>query len=526
MKFKGIIAAVITSAISFTFAANTFADNNTLYCCAYYDADNKLVYVKNIRSGITDEDISEYVNYYQPENAVKSKVYKWDNNMKPEQPAADIALTTATDNFDSTFKAPNTTSELCSADFWINNGNASDELVLTYSEITRLNQNILDTEAASMTDLTSLPETYNGKEMSAAAANFSSPTGHYLNGEIVEESYYQAIRDNIANADVSESMPLKYGICVNRTVMKVYPYSDYLSDSPTDPEWDDFVSSAVYVNEPLAVYYTTADGEFTLVQSTLCSGWVPTADIAICKDKEEWTAATCFENKLVVTGEKIYLEDSADSDLSQKMLTMGTVLELDTEHSSAVANRLPWNNYVVKMPARNEDGSFYHKYAMIPANRDVNVGYLPYTTANVLRQAFKSLGNRYGWGGMMNAQDCSSFALEVYKCFGINIPRNTTWQAQMPVEVTSLSEMADDEKKEFLDNLPAGSILQFPGHEMIYLGSHGGLYYTINNVSSLVSPDEPGIVIRPRGVVVNDLSTLRGNGTTWLNNLSRAITVR
>lgn len=526
MRFGKITAAVIASAITLASASGVFAENSDVYFCIYYNADGTIIDVKNVRDGITDADIDEYIKFYQPKEAAEIRVYKWDGGIQSQQPIIQIISSLGGENIDSTFTAPNTTSELCTADFWINNANASDELVLTYSEIERLNKRIMAAEGTSMTDLNKLPETYNGKAMAAAAAEFKSPENHYLNGSPVEESYYRAIRDNIKNAKVSEKMPLKYGICVNRTVMKAYPYEDYLSDSPTDPEWDDFVNSAVSVNEPVAMYYTTADGKFTLVQSELCSGWVKTEDIAVCKDKAEWTAAANFDNKLVITGEKVYLEDSADNDLAQKMLTMGTVLELDTEHNEVIANRLPWNNYVVKLPARDTDGSFYQKYAMIPSNRDVNVGYLPYTTANVLRQAFKSLGNRYGWGGMLNSQDCSSFALEVYKCFGIHIPRNTTWQAQMPVDKVNLSGMTDDEKKEILDKLTAGSILQFPGHEMLYLGKYNGLYYTINDVSSLVNPQYPGEIIRPRSVVVNDLSTLRGNGTTWLENLSCAMTIR
>ena len=157
----------------------------------------------------------------------------------------------------------------------------------------------------------------------------------------------------------------------------------------------------------------------------------------------------------------------------------------------------------------------------------MNVGYLPYTTANIVTQAFKSLGNRYGWGGMMNAQDCSSYVREVYRCFGFELPRNTTWQAAMPADVTVMSDMTDDERKAVLDTLPAGAILIFNGHEMIYLGKdNNGLYYTINDVSSLVPPDQPGVIVKPRSVIVNDLSTLRGNGSTWLANLTHAVVIK
>ena len=51
--------------------------------------------------------------------------------------------------------------------------------------------------------------------------------------------------------------------------------------------------------------------------------------------------------------------------------------------------------------------------------------------------------------------------------------------------------------------------------------------YTINDVSSLVSPlgDPADGTLRVRSVIVNDLSTMRKSGHTWLNDLSKLITV-
>ncbi len=428
---------------------------------------------------------------------------------------------------ENTYKAPNVTDEMCSAQYWIKNSDNADKVIMTESEINSLNNETLNTPGTNMYDLAALDENFNGRSMADSLAEFESPAGLYLNGKAVDESYYQAIRDNIKNASVSENMQIKYGFAVNRSIMKAYPYEDFLSDSSSDPEWDEPTSTAVFLNDPLVIYFTTEDGKFSLVKSDCCSGWVPTKDIAICSDKSEWEQAAEHKNFLVVTGEKVYLEASVDKDLSEKMLTMGTVLELaESDPNEVISYRLPWNNYVVKMPARDENGNFYQKKALIPSNRDVSIGFLPYTTENVLNQAFKSLGNRYGWGGMLNSQDCSSFVREVYKCFGFSVPRNTTWQAVMPVEKNDMTGMSDDEKKEILDNLTIGSVLQFPGHEMIYIGKDNDHYYTINDVSSLVSPLNPESgVINPRSVVVNDLSTLRKDGSTWLENLSRSLTL-
>ena len=214
--------------------------------------------------------------------------------------------------------------------------------------------------------------------------------------------------------------------------------------------------------------------------------------------------------------------------MSEKCLPMGTVLELVSEKDTLLMNRISWNNYVVKMPHRNEDGSFSQRKVLIPANRDVNVGYLKMTRAEIIRQAFKCLGNRYGWGGMLNSQDCSGYIRDVYRCFGLDIPRNTTWQAAMPVQVTNLGAMTDTEKKQELNRMEPGTILQFPGHEMLYLGEVDGRYYTINDISSMVSPVEGETgdeVLRIRSVIVNDLTTRRKNGKQWLQQLSNGILI-
>ena len=429
----------------------------------------------------------------------------------------------------STLYAPNVTSAMCTAEYWIERRPGMETVLMGESEIQALNQRILETPETSMFDLASLPETYNGRKMAGSMSEFSSPAGLFLDGQPVPESYYEVIRNNIRNANVTDNMALRYGFAVNRTIMKAYPYGEFLSDSRSDSEWDNLVNTAVRVNEPLAVYFCTADGKYALVKSEICSGWVPVCDIAICRDKAEWEDAQKMEQFLMITGEKIYLEASAAyPEASEKCLTMGTKLELVSGSDELVNNRIPWNSYVVKLPHRNEDGSFSQKLALVPVNRDVHVGYLSFSSAEILRQAFKCLGNRYGWGGMLNSQDCSGFVMDIYKCFGLNIPRNTTWQAAMPVAVTSVAAMTEKEKDDYLETLRPGTIIQFPGHEMIYLGKADGRHYTINDVSSLVSPVEGNTgntVMRVRTVVVNDLSTRRKSGHTWMEDVSRSIEV-
>ena len=75
-------------------------------------------------------------------------------------------------------------------------------------------------------------------------------------------------------------------------------------------------------------------------------------------------------------------------------------------------------------------------------------------------------------------------------------------------------------------NCPAGAIVQFPGHEMMYLGESNGDFYTINDVSSIAADlGNPSLsVVKARSVVVNGMkSTLRKNGSSWYDNLTKLI---
>lgn len=509
-KLAASILAFLLTAVSVGITANADA------CIAYYDKNGIIIDVKTIKRDCTDADMNEYANFYAPNESVSGKIFKFaDGWWKTDT----VEITKERDKLSYTQKAPNVTDDMCLPQYWTSDGDY--DLILSKREIKELNARILNSEKTMMNDLDNLPETYNGKAVAEAQSGFASPTGMYLDGKPVSESYYDAIRKNIKNAKLSKNEKVRYGICTERTVMKAYPYDDWLSDTEWDKEWDNFVNTAVLFGEPLVLYNTTADGKFIYARSVCCEGWVKSEDVAVYENKAEWIKAKEHKNFLVVTGERVWLESSYDEDLSKKQLTMGTVLELADSYSFEQLNRLAWNNYTVVLPVRNSDGSCAEKTALISANRDVNIGYMPYTRANVISQAFKSLGNRYGWGGMLDSQDCSSFVREVYQCFGIVIPRNTTWQAAMPVQVIDISQMTDEEKKEELDKTPSGAILFFPGHEMMYLGTENGLYYTVNDVSSLVDPENPdGGIIRPRSVIINDLSTLRGNGTTWLSNLT------
>ena len=291
------------------------------------------------------------------------------------------------------------------------------------------------------------------------------------------------------------------------------------------------VLSSLKVNDPFLVEQCAFFGGHVYYwgYSDNVSGWVDAMDIAFCKNKAEWlgmwqndTAGTDF---IVVTTDYFHLSKShyspATSDL---LLTMGTTLKLVPEKDlpTSIWGRGTWNNYAVYVPTRDADGNCVKQIALIAQNKDVNVGYLPMTSENAVNLSFEYLGDTYGWGGMLNSQDCSGYIRDVYSCFGLNLPRNTTWQIANPVKKYNLSGLSSEAKKEIIKNLPAGSTLFFPGHEMAYLGHVKDKYYVISSVSSVMNPKKDGVRQRARCVAINTLDIKRANGNTWLESLTCA----
>jgi len=319
-----------------------------------------------------------------------------------------------------------------------------------------------------------------------------------------------------------------YGIATKRTELRTFPSDIAIWDDPADSDLDYQYLVSIRVNEPVVITSKSKDGKYYLAKSICCSGWIPADCVAICKDKDEWICAwDISENDaLVVWGDKVFAETSiVGASTSDLMLTMGTVLELakDIDPNELIDNRSAYNNYVVWTPVRNDDGTYSKKLTLISEHEKVHEGYLPLTKANIATVAFTALGNTYGWGGSLYSDDCSGYMRNVYKCFGMELARNTTWQTAMPMAKVDMQYMPKEERIKFLDALPFGTILYFSGHEMMYLGARDGKYYVISAVGSMMNPQEPTVRQRIRSTVVNTLDVKRANGNTWFDELTVAL---
>ena len=425
---------------------------------------------------------------------------------------------------------PDVTEEMTDPSFWAAGQEDADAVLADLPKLRKLNQLFFETPECRMYDLlhmsTYFKETENIRHIWDLVFQDGSELmrGTYYDqeGNVLTPTALLSLMENIGEGEGKEFAKAKYGICVHRTDLLSLPSDVILTDEQVDLNYNYLQLSAVRVGEPVLVKAVSADGKYYYVTTNHLEGWAAASDVAICSSRGEWLEAWDIpdDEAIVVTGGRIYLDASnVNEAISSEMLTMGTVLRKvsQEDYDAAVLQRAPYYNYAVWMPVRQEDGSYAKTIALIPQQEEISEGYVPLTENNILQLALSRLGDNYGWGGMLDAADCSSFMRDIYSCFGLILPRNTTWQAAMPVHKYDVSEATVEEKKAILDELPAGSALYLSGHTMLYLGKEGDQYYVISAVGNIMNEDETRL--RIRSVAINTLDVKRMNGLTWLEAL-------
>lgn len=378
-------------------------------------------------------------------------------------------------------------------EYWIERIVQSDLLLMNSSEIKDYNKDnfhqldyLVDIENHKDTiEKTQLEEIIKMVSKKPAELRFDSQ------GNVMDEGYFNELMKNLNLESIPHKVSMKYGVTVNRTVLRTFPTYEPSYKKEGDIEFDRFMETAIYPWEPLAIYIESADGEWYFGRIYNYLGWIPKKDVAI-GDKENIFYYINWEPFLVVIDRQVNLDGV--------ILDMGVRIPLIGEDEEG---------YKVLMPTRSEEGKFEVLEKKLPTSKSFYKGYLPYTKANIIKQGFKFLGEEYGWGGMNNTRDCSALIMDIHRTFGIKLPRNSIEQG-----MDSLGKVYDK------GNFPPASVLYMPGHIMLYLGEDEGIGYILHQVAGYYEESGEGLkYVEAMKTIVTPITIKTSTGKTYLENI-------
>ena len=415
--------------------------------------------------------------------------------------------------------------------YWVSRLDAADETLMSPAGIADRNAWLLQADD-SMHDLAGLPATVDGATVRTLVEDLSSrPTRtlYDVEGREIPEATIDALMSELDLAGIPSSQSQRFGLVVERAPLRTYPTDLRAFSRAGETDIDRFQESALFPGTPVAVMHDSRDGQWSFVVSPRYAAWIPRSAVAE-GPREQVLGYGSRSPYRIVTGAEVHTVDTREApQVSALQLDMGVRVPLaEVPPDRAVNGQHPYASWVVDLPVSGPDGDLAFQPALLPKIADTAPGYLPLTRANLVRQAFKFLGERYGWGHSYDGRDCSGFVSEVYRSMGVQLPRNTSDQAVSPVFARRAFGEADgpDERLAAARALDVGDLVYIPGHVMMVIGHVDGQPYVIHdtNGGSYVGADGELVRMGLNGVVVTPLLPMAFDaGTSYVDRMTAVV---
>lgn len=416
------------------------------------------------------------------------------------------------------------------ADYWSARLSEPDRPLLDATQLAAFNARSLQHDP-SLHDLQQLPEHYPAADVRQRVQALSTlpkrtlydPTGHAL-----DAAQSAALIANLALDAIPAQVTPRYALVIQRAPLRTFPTRQRVFSTRDDHDIDRFQESALYPGTAVAILHDSRDGQWSFVLAPNYAAWIERSHVAEAGAADVLAYAR-RSPRLIVTGATAQTVFTPELPAASRItLDMGSSLPLLTDWSpqQAVNGQLPLAARVVQLPTRDDDGRLRLVAALIPRSADAATATLPVTPRALLHQAFKFLGERYGWGNDYDARDCSGFVSDVYRSLGVTLPRNTGDQARS----SSLAAVPYDaaaplaQRRNALARLQPGDLVYIPGHVMMVIGHDRGQTWVIHDVAGAGYRDSGGELQRAHlnGVSVTPLEPLLlGGGKPFIEHISR-----
>ncbi|WP_254624126.1 SH3 domain-containing protein [Myxococcus sp. CA033] len=384
--------------------------------------------------------------------------------------------------------------DMLSPEFWIRRAPSPDEVLLDANQVAAKRMRAFGPDGG-LIDLKRIPATLTRAQVAGWVKDAQqTPIQAVIDeqGRPVTEAMLEEPRQNTATEHIPEASTARHGLSVRRTTLRSLPSDRKFFAAENLRDYESLQAGILFPGEPVVIAHHSADQQWLFVMTTQGPAWVRRADVA------EGSADAVFSYVAkapgrVVTGDQVRTVSTPEAPgVSELELDMGVALpRADVAPGEPVNGASSYASWPVLLPVREQDGTLAFQSALLRRTADTAPGYLPMTRANILRQAFKFLGERYGWGHQFNARDCSGLTSEVYRSLGLFLPPNSGMQGKSAAlnHRPFTAQDSHAERLRALAQAQVGDLIVVPGHVLMIIGHVNGEPYVIQDVPFAVFKD-------------------------------------
>lgn len=403
------------------------------------------------------------------------------------------------------------------ADYWVGKNKSGEAVFVSTQELDMLNLQIRQKSSNTIVDLPKYPEKVYTQwlankiiaAMTLGKFNDKEVPKLFKEGKPLTEYSYTHAKQNCGLDELPAACEVRYALTTDRADLKLLPEDAGWFESATDTLYDQLQATAIDPSEPVIVLVESKDKQFVFVETRTYAGWIKPTALAFT-DKTTWLKYAAPQNYLtVIASRKTIPSGKAFYQMGGRVLLRSNELQKD-------------GSWAISVPTVDQNGTIIEQGLNIPNDNAVVKGALACSENNLIRQAFRFLGEDYGWGGLGKNVDCSAFVQDVYRSVGIEIPRDTDKQEKAMTHSISLKNMNRQQRTDILKKSKPGALIFLPGHVMMYLGTdENGEPLVIHALSSyhVVNGDklEKHYV---RKILVSDLHFLNANKVEIIDRIT------
>jgi hypothetical protein len=303
----------------------------------------------------------------------------------------------------------------------------------------------------------------------------------YKNRKIYLENHQLASTEwfnkQIDNSNFDEyNTFVKKAITLRNTNVRVLPTNSVMFYDPSKQgegfPFDYNQNSLIKLNTPIMVSHLSKDRAWAYIESSTVGGWIEIGSLAFVSDE--------FINKFKTADYYISVKEKFPiyDPIFREYIKVATIFPKKS------------NKFII---AKN-DGNQNALISFIDLQEDeVESMPLTFNSTNRVRILNQLLNEPYGWGGLLNNRDCSSFTQDFFAPFGKSLHRNSKAQTTNG-KFLDMSKLTIEEKKTFMkeNGVPFSTLVYLKGHIMLYVGIKNNEPLVVHNIWSLRLKDSSG----------------------------------